>query len=173
MELRFAELRFTPSEARLMLERLVPDLSESELDDSASYTDGWAAGVQLTALAARSALVQPSPISLLSEAQLLTEDYVWHEVLASGDADVVEVLLQISVVDRVNTSLATAITGRRNVRDLLAPGRGPGPVRASARRRWLVQDPSAGPRGVAERAREAVEASRVSRARGALVRGLR
>ncbi len=126
MELRFAELRFTPTEARLMLERLVPDLSESELDDSASYTDGWAAGVQLTALAARSALVQPSPISLLSEAQLLTEDYVWHEVLASGDADVVEVLLQISVVDRVNTSLAAAITGRRNVRDLLLRGEAQG-----------------------------------------------
>ena len=122
MELRFAELRFTPSEARQMLARLVPDLSESELDASASYTDGWAAGLQLTALAARSALVQPSPSSLLSEAQLLTEDYVWHEVLASGDADVVEVLLQISVVDRVNTSLATAITGRCDVRDLLLRG---------------------------------------------------
>ena len=118
-ELRFAELRFTDDEARVMLEHLAPDLSTSELEDSVRYTDGWAAGLQLTALAARSAHVQVSPISLLPDAQLLTEDYVWHEVLASGDAEVVDALLQIAVVDRVNSGLAAAITNRSDVRDLL------------------------------------------------------
>ena len=57
---------------------------------------------------------------------MLTNDYVWHEVLAAGDAEVIEVLLQISVVDRVNTSLAAAITGNPNAGALLLRGEAQG-----------------------------------------------
>ena len=38
-----------------MLTSLAPDLSEPEIDESARSADGWAAGVQLTGLVARSA----------------------------------------------------------------------------------------------------------------------
>ena len=125
-ELRFPDLQLTPAEARQVLQRLAPDLSESEIEESARSTDGWAAGVQLTGLAARTAHVKLSPTSLRPDVQLLTEDYVWHEVLATADPDVVDVLLQISVVDRVNSALATAITGRADVRDLLLRGEAQG-----------------------------------------------
>ena len=88
--------------------------------------------------------------------QLLTEDYVWHEVLASGDADVVEVLLQISVVDRVNTASPRRSPADADVRDLLLRAESQGLFVSSARHRGLVQDPSAGPRGAAQRARPAM-----------------
>jgi LuxR family maltose regulon positive regulatory protein len=58
---------------------------------------GWAAGLQLTALAARTnrARVPASPVST---PELLFGDYIWHEVLSSEDPDVVEVLLDTRVV---------------------------------------------------------------------------
>ncbi|HEX3087953.1 MAG TPA: LuxR C-terminal-related transcriptional regulator, partial [Ilumatobacteraceae bacterium] len=122
IELRFAELRFSMSEARGVLARLAPDMTETELDEATVYTDGWAAGVQLTGLAARSARVQLVPFGPADGSQLLTNDYVWHEVLAAGDPDVVDTLLQISVVDRVNAGLAGAITGNPDAGSLLLRG---------------------------------------------------
>ena len=124
-ELRFAELRFTAAEARDVLANLAPGLSEADIEASVECTDGWAAGVQLAALSAQAGLLL-SPTSSPSDIQPLAEDYVWHEVMASGDADVVDALLRISVVDRVNTSLATAITGLSDVHDLLLRGEAQG-----------------------------------------------
>lgn len=118
-EVRFAELRFTLEESCEMLARLAPDLSEDQRETSAVGTDGWAAGVQLVALSARSARTTLSPFAGVGSSQL-TEHYVWHEVLASGDPDVVDVLLGVSVVDRVNSALAAAITGQTDAHALLA-----------------------------------------------------
>ncbi len=52
------------------------------------------------------------------DSDLLVDDYVWHEVLAAEDADVVDVLVETSVVGRVNPSLAEALTGRTDTREL-------------------------------------------------------
>ncbi len=67
-ELRFAELRFAPSEARLLLVRLAPDLTDTELEEAVVHTDGWAAGVQLIGLAARSARARDGTFRRLSRA---------------------------------------------------------------------------------------------------------
>ena len=53
VELRFPELRFSPAEARSVLARLAPDMTDTELNEATVHTEGWAAGVQLTGLAAR------------------------------------------------------------------------------------------------------------------------
>ena len=118
VEARFPELRFSLAEARAMLSQLVPDLTDNEMTDAATRNDGWAAGLQLSALAARSSLARPdAPLSV--ETHVLVEDYVWHEVLDAAGEDVVDVLLRASVVDRVNNSLATALTDRADAADLL------------------------------------------------------
>ena len=118
-EVRFADLRFTDAEARQMLTSLAPDLSEPEIDESARSADGWAAGVQLTGLVARSARGEATAVALRRDVMLRTEDYVWHEVLATADPDIVDTLMQVAVVDRVSTALAAAITGDADVRELL------------------------------------------------------
>src|SRR6185295_5670378 len=58
VEARFPELRFSLSEARAMLTQLAPTLTDNEMTDVATRSDGWAAGLQLSALAARSSLAR-------------------------------------------------------------------------------------------------------------------
>ncbi len=117
-EVRFAELRFSRGEASDLLSRLAPSLSEEQLDATTNHVEGWAVGLQMAALAARSRRAQQlSATELASE--LLVDDYVWNEVLAAEDADVVDVMVETAVVDRVNPSLAEALTGRTDTRELL------------------------------------------------------
>jgi len=118
VEARFPELRFSLAEARAMLTQLVPDLTDTEMTDAATRSDGWAAGLQLSALAARSSLARPE-LQLSVDTHTLVEDYLWHEVLNTAGQDVVEVLLRTSVVDRVNSGLASALTDRADAADLL------------------------------------------------------
>ena len=66
------------------------------------------------------------------DSDLLIDDYVWHEVLGAEDADVVDVMMRTAVVDRVNGSLAEALTGRPDAGDAPAPRRRPWPVRHAA-----------------------------------------
>ncbi len=117
-EVRFAELRFSATEATDLLARLAPSLSDEQIDSAANRVEGWAVGVQMAALAARSRRAQPLAATELGS-ELLVDDYVWHEVLAAEDANIVDVLVETSVVDRINTSLADALTGRTDTRELL------------------------------------------------------
>ncbi len=117
-EVRFAELRFSADEASDLLSRLAPSLSDEQIDATANHVEGWAVGLQMAALAARSRRAQQL-IATGIESELLVDDYVWHEVLAVEDANVVDVLVETSVVERVNSRLADALTGRNDTRELL------------------------------------------------------
>jgi LuxR family maltose regulon positive regulatory protein len=120
-EVHFAELRFSHSEACEMLTRLVPLLSEDKIAATATHAAGWAAGLQLAALAARSdrahlSVEAPGVVS----GDLLVDDYVWREVLAAEDVELVEALLDVSVADPIDPGLARALTGREDADRLLA-----------------------------------------------------
>ena len=135
---------------------LAPDLSEPEIDESARSADGWAAGVQLTGLVGP---VGPrrgdgqSP-RCRDDVMLRTEDYVWHEVLASGGPrDRRRAHAGRGRRPRQHRASPAAITGDADVRELLAAGGVAGPVRVPARDRGLVPHPSARAGGAAQRAR--------------------
>jgi LuxR family maltose regulon positive regulatory protein len=120
-EVHFAELRFSHSEACEMLTRLNPGLSEDQIDTAATHAAGWAAGLQLAALAARSnrahlSVEAPGVVA----GDLLVDDYVWREVLAAEDVELVEALLDVSVADLIDPSLARALTCREDADRLLA-----------------------------------------------------
>ena len=53
-EIRLAELRFSPDEAAELMTRLSPALSSEHIEMAVQRADGWAASLQLAALAARS-----------------------------------------------------------------------------------------------------------------------
>ena len=57
-EIRFAELRFSPDEAVELMTRLSPALSAERIEAAVQRADGWAASLQLAALAARSRRAQ-------------------------------------------------------------------------------------------------------------------
>jgi LuxR family maltose regulon positive regulatory protein len=119
-EVRFAELRFSHGEACDMLSQLVPALSDSEIDSAATHAAGWAAGLQLAALAARSRRAhQPMETSSV-EGDLLVDDYVWREVLATEDSELVDALRDVAVAEVIDPSLARALTGRADADWLLA-----------------------------------------------------
>jgi LuxR family transcriptional regulator, maltose regulon positive regulatory protein len=124
-EVRFAELRFSLGEARELVSRLTSSPSADWVDTAARRADGWAAGLQLAALAARSEIAQEALDVAISGDDLLIRDYVLHEVLAAETSETIEALHDVSVVDRVNPSLAQALTGRADAGELL--------VRAEAR----------------------------------------
>jgi LuxR family transcriptional regulator, maltose regulon positive regulatory protein len=120
-EVHFAELRFSHSEACEMLTRLVPVLSEDQIAATATHAAGWAAGLQLAALSARAnrahrSVEAPGVVA----GDLLVDDYVWREVLAAEDVELVEALLDVSVADLIDPSLARALTGREDADRLLA-----------------------------------------------------
>src|SRR5262245_4122287 len=62
-EVHFAELRFSFEEASAMLSRLAPTLEADAVAEVATRAGGWAASIQLAALAARSTRARGSPPS--------------------------------------------------------------------------------------------------------------
>jgi LuxR family maltose regulon positive regulatory protein len=118
-EVHFAELRFTDAEAEELLTTLAPAMAEQDVCAVVGRACGWAAGLQLTALAVRSAEAQPGAPAHVDIGDLLFSDYVWHEVLATERREVVEALLDTSVVRRTNAGLASALTGRPDAGELL------------------------------------------------------
>ena len=118
-EVHFAELRFSPGEARELLSRLSPSLADKQVDAVVSHAAGWAAGLQLAAYAARSNRARDGLAGPPIEDDLLVADYVMHEVLGGEAPELVEALLDVSVVEWLNPSLASALAGRDDAGELL------------------------------------------------------
>jgi LuxR family maltose regulon positive regulatory protein len=118
-EVRFAELRFSDEEAAELLTRLAPTLERGRMSQIARRAGGWAAGIQLAALAARSRDAQVDVVAHTHEGDLLVEDYVWHEVLGAERPELVQTLLDLAVVEMVDPALAVALTGRPDAPELL------------------------------------------------------
>lgn len=100
-----SELRFSHDEAIELVSRLLPSMPAAEVEIVAEEADGWAAGLQLAAIAARSERAQTGRDKPGVQVEMQVVDYVFNEVLAAEDPEMVEVLMDISVVDRVNPSL--------------------------------------------------------------------
>ncbi len=118
-EIRFPELRFTPEEASDLLSRLAPSLARDQLDTAVARADGWAASLQLVALAARSARAGADVPPPRIDDDALIQDYVIREVLAAEERELVEAMADVAVVDRVSPRLAQALTGRPEADELL------------------------------------------------------
>ena len=119
-EVHFAELRFSFDEAAAMLTRLVPSLEPDLVREAAARAGGWAASIQLAALAARATHAQGGHYLPSQDGERhYLEDYVWHEVLASESSELVDVLLATSVVERIDPGLARILASRPDAADLL------------------------------------------------------
>lgn len=123
-EVTFEALRFSDDEALSMLAGLCPDIPAEELSPVAEWGDGWAAALQLAALAVRSrrgALVQQGDEAAPPVGSgRLVDEYLWREVLRAERPELINLLLGVSVVDRVNYPLAEALTDRTDAGDILA-----------------------------------------------------
>jgi len=110
-EIRAADLRFTLDEARELLAAAGIELSEAALATLHERTEGWVAGLRMAAIALAE---HPDPEQFVAEfsgSERTVADYLLAEMLDRQPADVRNLLLRTSVLERVNGPLADLLTG--------------------------------------------------------------
>lgn len=116
LEGRFAtvpgeELAFTAAEARSMFEDAGLRPTDEVLTQLINRTEGWSAGLRLAALAGADTLSAPDWPYLLTSGSAEADEYLLGEVLANLPEQARAFVLTTCVCDRLNGSLADALTG--------------------------------------------------------------
>ena len=118
-EIRAADLRFSERETRELLDASGIALSEAGAALLHQRTEGWAAGLRLAAL---SLAGHPDPERFVAEfsgSDRTVAEYLLAEMLERQPADVQDLLLRTSLLDRVNGELADLLTGRPGSEQIL------------------------------------------------------
>ncbi len=119
-ELRARDLRFTADEARALFGLANLPLAEKALRALDERTEGWAAGLQLAALALQH---QPDPAAFIETfhgSHRYVLDYLAGEVLHQQGDETRAFLIQTSPLDRFNAELCDALTMRDNSQMIIA-----------------------------------------------------
>jgi len=128
IEVRAGDLRFTAGEAEVFLNEVMGLRLEPALVAALeARTEGWATGLQLAALSARTyagADGRPAAVAGFVEAfsgsHRFILDYLVEEVLARQPDEVREFLIDTCVLDQLTGDLCDALTGRRDGQHMLA-----------------------------------------------------
>ena len=110
-EIRAADLRFSPAEARALFGATGVELPEEALARLHARTEGWAAGLRLAAL---SLAEHPDPEQFAAEfsgTDRTVAEFLLAEVLDRQSEAVRRLLLRTSVLERVSGPLADVLTG--------------------------------------------------------------
>jgi LuxR family transcriptional regulator, maltose regulon positive regulatory protein len=120
-ELKQQDLRFSGDEAHAFLEQTMGlNLPSSSVQTLYTHTEGWVAGLQLAALALKENSEEVSSlVQQFSGDDRYITDYLIAEVLQKQSQNVREFLLKTSVLDKFNSSLCNALTGRDDGQTLL------------------------------------------------------
>lgn len=111
-ELRQADLQFNVEEATTFLNNLMRlDLSAEDVAALEAQTEGWIAGLQLAALTLQDRDDKHNQIALFSSSHRHLVDYLAQEVMSRQSKEVQSFLLQTSILERFNASLADAVRG--------------------------------------------------------------
>ena len=112
IELRTADLRFTPSEAAEFLIRVMGlNLSAEDITVLENRTEGWIVGLQLAAISMHGHSDTTSFINSFSGSHHFVLDYLIEEVLQQQSESVLTFLLCTSILDRLCGSLCDAVLG--------------------------------------------------------------
>lgn len=118
-ELRARDLAMTPPEIREVLAAHGVTLSPSDVDTLAARTEGWAAGVQLSAMRMEGAERPAEFLSELALDQGSVGEYLMAEVLQRQPEPLRRLLIETSFLGEVTGPLAEAITGLDGCADML------------------------------------------------------
>ncbi|MEV5518609.1 LuxR C-terminal-related transcriptional regulator [Streptomyces flaveolus] len=119
-EIRGAELSFTPAEADALLRLHGLHLSAHAASALVERTRGWAAGLRLSALAARESADPERYLKEFEADHSTVADFLLAEVLKGRTEETQDLLLRVSVLDRFCPDLADALTLRNDAEPLLA-----------------------------------------------------
>jgi LuxR family maltose regulon positive regulatory protein len=120
VEIRAADLRFTPDEAASYLNGTMGlDLAGGDVAALEARTEGWIAALQLAALSIPGRGDVSSFIASFAGDDRYIVDYLVDEVLARQSEDVRSFLLQTAILDRLTGSLCDDVSGREDGRAML------------------------------------------------------
>jgi LuxR family maltose regulon positive regulatory protein len=116
VELRAADLRFTPDEAAAFLNQVMGlGLTPEHVATLESRTEGWIAGLQLAALSMRGREDISGFIAAFAGSQHYILDYLVEEVLQRQPAGIQTFLLRTSILDRMTGPLCDAVLGEMSL----------------------------------------------------------
>jgi LuxR family maltose regulon positive regulatory protein len=110
LELRVSQLRFTASEAKEYFSRqLNLSLEEEQIQDLMKRTEGWIAGLQMTALSMNGLDDIDGFIETFSGSHYYIMDYLMEEVLERQKPEIKEFLLRTSILEFFSDELCDAV----------------------------------------------------------------
>ena len=111
-ELRAADLRFTPDETAVFLNRVMGlDLSAKEVAALEARTEGWIAGLQLAALSMQGRQDVAGFLTTFTGGHRYILDYLADEVLQRQPPAIQEFLIKTSILERLTAPLCDAVLG--------------------------------------------------------------
>jgi LuxR family maltose regulon positive regulatory protein len=120
VEIRAADLRFSPDEAGAYLNEVMGlDLAPRDVAALEARTEGWIAALQLAALSMQGRDDVAGFIASFSGDDRYIVDYLVEEVLRRQPDDVRSFLLETSILDRLNGPLCDAVTGHEGGKAML------------------------------------------------------
>ena len=120
VEVRAADLRFTPAEAEIYLNDMSGvNLTAQEVATLEERTEGWVAALQLAALSLRGRADTAGFIAGFAGTDRFVVDYLVEEVLDRQPEQVRRFLLDTSILDRLTGALCDAVTGEAGGKAML------------------------------------------------------
>lgn len=119
-DIRGSDLAFTPEETATLLRRHGLSLPSGGARALTERTEGWAAGIRLSALAAQQAEDPEAFLADFEAGQSTVADFLLAEVLDAEPAETQDLLLRTSILDRTHPDLANALTDRQDADHILA-----------------------------------------------------
>lgn len=113
-EIRNADLVFTRADAHLLLREHDLDLSPAALTLLMERTEGWAAGLRLSALAMQASTDPEAFIGEFAADRTAIADYLLTEVLETLPTETQTLLLRTCITEQIPPELANILTGRRD-----------------------------------------------------------
>ncbi len=112
-ELDADDLRFTSQEIALFAKKVIGGkLADDDIPALGTYSEGWAAGLQIAAVAIKKDL--PGDAPLVSKGYEHMIEYFMEEVFSSHPDEVQSFLLETSILDRLSGELCDAVTGQKD-----------------------------------------------------------
>jgi ATP/maltotriose-dependent transcriptional regulator MalT len=119
VELRGDDLRFSAAEMSAFFALHDVPLARGELHRLHELTEGWAAGAQLAAITLQRGVGRDDFLDAFASTDRAVGDFLLSEVLASLPPDLVDFLVETSVLDAFDAGLCVDVTGREEAPVLL------------------------------------------------------
>ena len=119
LEVRDTELRLTRAEVAAVMHKFAIELNETEVELLTARTEGWAAGVQMAAVALRDESVPDLFLTEFAKTPRSITDFLGTEVLERQPAEILDFLFATSILEQLDAESCAAVTERRDAGALL------------------------------------------------------